>query len=81
VWPLLDWPGGLLVFQDTPFEQALAEIGRHFGREIEIGDEEVGKRRVTAWFEDEPLEEVISVVCLAVGARCRITDGGVVARR
>lgn len=69
-WAMLDWPGGLLVFQETPLAQVAGEIGRHFGRTVRVADEEIGRLRITAWFQDEPLGEVVSAVCLIAGVRC-----------
>lgn len=72
-WALLDWAGGLLIFQATPLSDVVAELGRHFGREVRLTDAGLAPRRITAWFEDEPLEEVVSAVCLVAGARCRVS--------
>lgn len=74
VWALLDWPQGLLMFQETPFTQVAAEISRHFGIPFSIPDTIATGRSVTAWFGDEPLEEVVSTVCQVVGARCVVGD-------
>jgi transmembrane sensor len=81
VWPMLDWPGGLLVFQETPLSQVMREIGRHFGNKPQIIDEEIGRRRITAWFGYETLEEVIAAVCHIAGAHCRITESEVTVGR
>lgn len=77
IWPVLDWPGGLLVFQETPLSQVIREIGRHFSRDARVTDEEIGQRHITAWFEDETLEEVLTAVCHVAGARYQIIDGEV----
>jgi len=72
-WSLLQWEGGLLVFQATPLREVAAEIGRHFGRTVRVAPG-LEARRVTAWFGDESLEEVVSAVCLVVAARCEVND-------
>jgi transmembrane sensor len=77
---LLDWPGGLLVFQETPFSDVAREVGEHFGVEFEVPTGDLPGRHVTAWFEDEPLEEVVSGLCMVVGAECRLESGRVVVR-
>jgi transmembrane sensor len=74
IWSFLDWSGGLLIFQATPLRQVADEVGRHFGLTVRITDDEIGSRRVTASFEDESAEEVVSAVCLVVDARCEM-DG------
>ena len=80
VWSLLDWPGGLLVYQGTPLDEVASELSRHFGRSFDV-DPSVEHRRVTAWFEDESLEEVVDAVCMVVDARCEVSAEGVVIAR
>jgi len=74
VWPLLDWPHGVLIFQATPLAEVLREVGGHFGRPFVIRDSLLAQRTVTAWFEDEPVEAVVNTVCLVVGAHCVVGD-------
>lgn len=76
-WSLLEWEDGLLVFQETPLREVASELGRHFGRAVDVAPA-LERRRVTAWFGDESLEEVVSAVCLVVAARCRVSDTTVV---
>jgi ferric-dicitrate binding protein FerR (iron transport regulator) len=66
---LLDWPGGVLVFQDTRLADAATEIGQHYGRTLEV-DSALAGRPITAWFSDETFEEVLTAVCRAARARC-----------
>jgi transmembrane sensor len=77
VWDLLDWNGGLMLFQDTPLGQVAEEVERRFGRQVRIGDDALSRRRITAWFGDESLEEVISAVCLVAGVRCSVGESEV----
>jgi transmembrane sensor len=72
-WSLLEWEGGLLLFQETPLAEVADELGRHFGRRVRL-DQAVAERRITAWFGDEPWEEVVSALCLVAGARCEVGD-------
>lgn len=79
VWSLLEWEGGLLVFQSTPLADVAREVGRHFGVEVDV-DEALSDRRITAWFGDEPLEEVVSAICVVAGASCEIVGPTVAIR-
>jgi ferric-dicitrate binding protein FerR (iron transport regulator) len=72
VWTLLEWADGLLVYEATPLGMVAEELGRHFGRQVTIVDESLRRVRVTASFQDEPLEEVVSVVCLIAGTPCEV---------
>ncbi len=80
VWGLLDWPDGLLVFQATPLARVLEEVGAHFATRFVIRDSVLARRSVTAWFEDELFEEVVTTICLVVDARCTLGDTVEVAR-
>lgn len=72
VWDLLEWADGLLIFEGTPLSEVADELGRHFGRNVIIEDETLRQVRITAWFEDEPIEGVVSAVCLLAVADCEV---------
>lgn len=74
---LLDWPGGVLVFQATPLSRVVAEVSRHYGRTLRIHTDSLGQRRVTAWFQDEPFEAVAESLCIVTEAACRVEGEGV----
>jgi transmembrane sensor len=72
VWQLLDWPQGLLIFQATPLRRALQEVAAQFGTEVVITDSTLARRTVTAWFENETMDEIVATICQAVGASCTV---------
>lgn len=74
---LLDWPGGLLVFQSTPFRQVGLEVERYFGTHVEITDTIVAQRKITGSFTGQSLHEVVTAICLAASARCSINANGI----
>jgi transmembrane sensor len=74
VWDILDWSGGLLIFQSTPLAEVMAEVSAQFGVEVNLSDSALATRTVTAWFDSEPLEEVVHTVCQVVGASCTVAD-------
>lgn len=80
VWSLLDWPSGLLVFQATPLRDVASEVERQFGRKVSVTPA-VEDRSVTAWFDDESLDEVVNAVCLVAGVQCSVADTAVVIGR
>ncbi len=80
VWELLDWPQGLLIFQATPLQQALKEVAALFDTPVVIRDSTLASRSVTAWFENESVEEVVTTICQVVGARCTVGSTIEVAR-
>jgi transmembrane sensor len=74
VWRLLEWPGGLLIYQATPLDQVVKEVGAFFDRPIILRNAQLSKMRVTAWFEDQSFEEVLTTICAVVGVDCRFGD-------
>jgi transmembrane sensor len=77
-WALLDWPGGLLLFQATPLADVAREVERRFGREVRLADPSLATRRVTAWFGEETLEEVMEAICTVTAVSCRVASESVV---
>ncbi len=77
MYDLLDWPGGILLFQSTPLPWVLEEVSAHFGVTIALDDPTLTTRTLTAWFGDETLDEVVESICLLVQAECDIDAGGV----
>lgn len=77
VWALLDWPEGLLVFHATPLSQVAREVARHYDRPVTVSGDALGGRRITAWFQADPFEEVIESLCLVAEAGCRQVGDGV----
>lgn len=69
---MLGWMEGVLVFQDTPLSRVVHEIEAEYGTHITIADAVLAQRVVTAFFVDQPVEAVVSVVCQVVAARCSL---------
>ncbi|RYE03873.1 MAG: DUF4974 domain-containing protein, partial [Sphingomonadales bacterium] len=53
---IASWKGGLLVFNDTPLSEAIAEINRYTVRPIAIADAAIGKYRVSGVFKSNDPE-------------------------
>lgn len=68
------WLEDYLVFQDTPLAVALAEVEERYGIEVMVESRTLLDRTLTMWFYAKPLEEVMTVVCSVVDARCTIGD-------
>jgi hypothetical protein len=56
------------------------EVGDHFGVEFTVPAGDLARRRVTAWFGDESIDEVVRGVCMVVGASCEIGEDVVTVR-
>jgi transmembrane sensor len=77
LYAMLSWNDGFLVFQGTPLAQVAEEVARHYGRPLTVEENEVGQRRITAWFQGEPFEEVAQSLCLATGTVCTVVEDGI----
>jgi transmembrane sensor len=75
---LLDWPGGLLLFQGTPLGRVAEEVARFFGRNVVVESDALQALRISGSFDDEGFEEVVQGLCDAAGAVCRLTPDGAV---
>ncbi len=71
VQSMLAWMGGTLVFQDTPARQAVEEIENRYRVQVEL-DPGLADRTVTAEFTGQSFEEVLTVLCRVIVARCVI---------
>lgn len=66
----LGWIRGELVFDDTPLREALPAIGRWYGVTL-TADATMADRRLTARFAQQPLEQLLEALGLALNARVR----------
>jgi transmembrane sensor len=79
VFALLDWPDGLLIFQETPLAEVAAEVERFFHRSVQVREESLRTLRITARFEGQAFQNVVDALCDVAGASCAFTeDGGAV---
>jgi transmembrane sensor len=62
------WTRGQLVFHDATFPDVSAELRRWYGVELRAADSALAARHLTATFHGEPVDEVLRVVGLALGA-------------
>jgi transmembrane sensor len=76
VWSLLHWLGGFLAFESTPMTEVAEEIEHRLGVRLVIEDVAIARQTVTAWFGNEPIEEIVAVLCRLVEARC-VMEGNV----
>jgi len=73
VFAQLDWLGNALVFQDTPVREAVSEIERRYGVDVEIADPSLASMTVTASFTDQSARKVLLILCEILDTECRFT--------
>lgn len=65
----LAWTMGRLVFRDAPLARVAGEVHRWYGVTLRIADSTLADRHVTASFNGEPVDRVLKVIGLTLGAR------------
>jgi transmembrane sensor len=58
---------GRLAFHDAPLSEVSAALKRWYGVDLSVSDSSLARRRLTASFEGEPVERVLSVIGLTLG--------------
>ncbi len=77
LYALLDWPGGMLIFQATPLARVAEEVGLHFGLTVDVHTDQLRAFRISASFDEESFQEIIRSLCDVVAAAgCSVTDTG-----
>jgi transmembrane sensor len=62
------WTKGRLIFRDAPLPEVSTEVYRWYGVHIQAGDSAIASRHITASFAGEPVNEVLRVIALTLGA-------------
>jgi ferric-dicitrate binding protein FerR (iron transport regulator) len=78
--PLVGWLKRFLVFQGTPLHEAARALEREYGVPVVVTDSVLAQETVTGWYADRAFDEVLSIVCGVMQARCSMEDGTAVIR-
>jgi transmembrane sensor len=73
----LSWLGDFIAFNSTPLRAVAQELHQRFGLQVELSDQALAERTVTAWFADQDAEEILTVICRIASVRCSI-EGSIV---
>jgi transmembrane sensor len=63
------WTTGRLVFRDASLTRVAGEIHRWYGVTLHVADSSLLDRHVTTQFEGEPIDQVLKILGLTLGAR------------
>ena len=66
---LTGWTAGRLDFHDVALRDAARGIARWYDIDLVVGDDALARVPLTASFRDEPVDEVLHIVAVTVGAR------------
>jgi len=67
----LAWIRGELIFESTPLVDVITQLERRYNIIIQVEDESILQRRLTANYYVEPIDEIIKNVALSVGITYR----------
>jgi ferric-dicitrate binding protein FerR (iron transport regulator) len=65
VQDVIAWRDGVLIFNETPFFEVAARLGRWFNADIQISDQSIANYRFTGTFTSENLEQVMELLALS----------------
>ena len=65
----LAWTQGRLIFRDAPLVLVGAELYRWYGVRLRVADSSLTDLHLTASFSGEPVDRVLNVIALSLGAR------------
>lgn len=65
----LAWTTGRLVFRNTPVTELAEDLRRWYGVQLRVTDSTLLRRHFTGSFAGEPVNRVLDVIALALGAR------------
>ena len=61
---VIAWRDGVLIFNETPFYEVVAKLGRWFNADIKINDLAIANYRFTGTFTSESLDQVMELLTL-----------------
>ncbi|HEU4788024.1 MAG TPA: FecR domain-containing protein, partial [Gemmatimonadaceae bacterium] len=85
----LAWTTGRLAFRNAPLTRVAGELRRWYGVTLRVADTSLANRHVTASFSGEPVDQVLKVIGLTLGAHAerngneavlRVDNGSTVSR-
>ena len=73
----LAWTKGVLAFDGTPLSEVMPTLERWYNVEIRLSDSALAARRLTATFQNEPIDLVVQRIALTLGLRIERAEGAV----
>ncbi len=72
---MIGWLNNTLVFEMTPLYEIIKELERHYNKEIELIDSNVGSKTITGEFKDQSIEQVLSAICITLDLNYSFDNG------
>jgi transmembrane sensor len=74
------WRKNIIVFEDAPLPEVIATINRKYNVTIEIGNKDLNNLKISAYFKELPVEQVVALVCNIINADYKLESGTYIIR-
>ena len=75
---LRSWITGRIYFNETPLMKAVNQLESWYGIKIEVWNEELKNKVVNGNYIDEPLQDILDMICFSINSRYSIKDNKVI---
>ena len=74
------WRKNIIVFEDAPLPEVIATINRKYNVTVEIGNKDLNNLKISAYFKELPVEQVVALVCNIINADYKLESGTYIIR-
>ncbi|MET0945392.1 MAG: FecR domain-containing protein [Flavobacterium sp.] len=74
------WRKNIIVFEDSPLPEVIATINRNYNVTIEVGNKNLNNLKISAYFKELPVDEVVALVCNIINADYKMESGTYIIR-
>jgi transmembrane sensor len=74
------WRKNIIVFEDAPLPEVIATIKRNYNVPIEIENKNLYHLKISAYFKELPVDQVIGLVCNIINADYKMESGTYIIR-
>jgi transmembrane sensor len=69
------WRKNIIVFEDAPLPEVIATINRNYNVAIQIENKNLNSLKISAYFKELPVNQVVALVCNIINANYKIESG------
>ncbi|CAD0007194.1 FecR family protein [Flavobacterium salmonis] len=69
------WRKNIIVFEETPLTEVIATINRNYNVEVEIKNKNLNNLKISAYFKELPVSQVVALVCNIINADYKLESG------
>ncbi|CAA9195740.1 FecR family protein [Flavobacterium bizetiae] len=69
------WRKNIIVFEDAPLPEVIATINRNYNVAIQIENKNLNNLKISAYFKELPVNQVVALVCNIINANYKIEAG------